>query len=116
MIDTNVSILNEKIRFFFFFPFFFLFVVVLLLVFFLKKRKKDMNLEKAETFMKTKKKQEAASLYLARQKAGAAPLSGCSSHFQCETLKVVEVFCLKYQVCGSSPHMQAPHEFIGFIP
>lgn len=93
----------------FFIFFSFLFVVFLFISIFIekKKKKKDMNLEKAETFMKTKKKQEAASLYLARQKAGAAPLSGCSSHFQCETLKEVEVFCLKYQVCGSSPHMQA---------
>lgn len=101
-----------------FFSFFsFLFVVFLFISIFIeKKKKKDMNLEKAETFMKTKKKQEAASLYLARQKAGEAPLSGCGSHFQCETLKEVEVFCLKYRVCGSSPHMQASHEFIGFIP
>lgn len=102
-----------------FFSFFFSLCLLFffLLVFLLKKKKKeDMNLEKAETFMKTKKKQEAASLYLARQKAGAAPLSGCSSHFQCETLKDVEVFCLKYQVCGSSPHMQVPHEFTGSLP
>lgn len=101
-----------------FFSFFFSLCLLFffLLVFLLKKKKEDMNLEKAETFMKTKKKQEAASLYLARQKAGAAPLSGCSSHFQCETLKDVEVFCLKYQVCESSPHMQVPHEFTGSLP